>query len=60
MLLSAKTLCTDLLNLEQAWDAVLRDSDGKPQEDGQTAEQKYEPTDQQSMYTFSASDFYWH
>ncbi|KAH7141656.1 hypothetical protein EDB81DRAFT_52592 [Dactylonectria macrodidyma] len=34
---------------EQAWDAVLRDSDGNPQEDGETAEQKYEPTDQQKI-----------
>lgn len=49
MHLSTKTLRADFPNLEQAWDAVLKDADGSPQEDGKTVEHEYEPTDEQSM-----------
>ncbi|KAL6410898.1 hypothetical protein AUP68_07330 [Ilyonectria robusta] len=43
------TLRADFSNLEQAWDAVLKNADGSPQEGGKTVEHEYEPTDEQSM-----------
>ncbi|KAH8672193.1 hypothetical protein BGZ61DRAFT_536850 [Ilyonectria robusta] len=42
-------LCHSTWLEKQAWDAVLKNADGSPQEGGKTVEHEYEPTDEQKI-----------